>query len=403
MTFKHVKFEDSPIMRSLERVAQEKGLVKAQPLNKTAAAKKTDLTPTTSLLDNVLKLCAGLRERGFEKQANELEVHLVNYKKAQTLYETSPEKGEDLVHAAHPKGSHKLEGVDAADEGSVVEDILDQYAKSLEMVNKKPTGKLSSAEAIEAVKVTLGAAPLALAQVQSPPKAAPDLRELSTEQLEQLISTNVQEVLDVMDEVDDAVKREITFYSADIVPKIDAIKQAAKNTTLDNLKEIADELLRLSQRLQPGGFGSMWMGGVTENTWAIVEELLRGAQTLANKAVEARRAVLRQRAGAIRSTFEGGGKMPAVTNTNDPVTQAYNDVIKTIGLYKSRIQAKDLPNGPALIDWLDKQALPFAQNNLDAYSKSEYKSDKQVSDSYLSKLNNTLKPRLDAFQQKWSI
>lgn len=164
MTFKHTKFEDSPIMRSLERVAQEKGLIKTQPLNKTAAAKKIDLTPTINLLDNVLKLCAGLRERGFEKQANDLEVYLINYKKAQTLYETFPEKGEDLIHAAHPKGSHKLEGIDAADEGSVVEDILDQYAKSLEMVNKRPTGKLSSAEAIKAVKVTLGATPLALAQ-----------------------------------------------------------------------------------------------------------------------------------------------------------------------------------------------------------------------------------------------
>lgn len=403
MTFKHTKFEDSPIMRSLERVAQEKGLIKTQPLNKTAAAKKIDLTPTINLLDNVLKLCAGLRERGFEKQANDLEVYLINYKKAQTLYETFPEKGEDLIHAAHPKGSHKLEGIDAADEGSVVEDILDQYAKSLEMVNKRPTGKLSSAEAIKAVKVTLGATPLVLAQVQSPPKATLDLSKLSAEQLEQLINSNVQEVINVVDEAADRVKDEITFYSADIVPKVNAIKEAAKNTTLDNLKEIADKILVLSQRLQPGGFATVWMGGVTENTWATVEELLKGAQHLANEAIEARRVILRQRATAIRNTFEGDGKIPTGTNINDPVSQAYNDAIKTIGLYKSRIQAKDLSNGPVLIEWLDKQALPFVQTNLDAYNKSEYKSDKQVVDSYLNKLNNTLKPRLDAFQQKWSI
>lgn len=166
MTYKHVKFEDAPIMRSLEKVAQEKGLVKAEPLTKTAA-KKTDLTPTTSLLDNVLKLCAGLRERGFEKQANELEVNLLNYKKAEaTLYETSPEKGEDLVHAAHPKGSHKLEGLDAEDDGAVVEDILDQHAKSIQTIEKKPTGKLASTqEAIEAVKVAIGAPPLPVKRV----------------------------------------------------------------------------------------------------------------------------------------------------------------------------------------------------------------------------------------------
>lgn len=156
MTFKHVQFEDSAIMRSLEKVAQEKGLIKPEPLTKTAAAKKTDLTPTTSLLDNVLKLCSGLRERGFEKQANDLEGHLVNYKVAQTLYETSPEKGEDVIHAAHPKGSHKLEGLDASDDGAVVEDILDQHAKNLQMIEKKPTGKLSTAKAINAVKQVLG-------------------------------------------------------------------------------------------------------------------------------------------------------------------------------------------------------------------------------------------------------
>jgi hypothetical protein len=160
MTYKHVKFEDSPIMRSLEKVAQEKGLVKPDPLTKTAA-KKTDLTPSGSLLDNVLKLCAGLRDRGFEKQASELEINLLNYKQAQTLYETTPEKGEDLVHAAHPQGSHKLEGLDAENDGAVVEDILDQHAKNLQMIEKKPTGKLASiSEAIEAVKVAIGAPPL---------------------------------------------------------------------------------------------------------------------------------------------------------------------------------------------------------------------------------------------------
>src|ERR1700677_2692113 len=108
MTYKHTDFNSSPIMRSLQKVAQEKGMIKPeQPFNKMAAIKKIDLTPTTSLMDNVLKLCAGLRERGFDKQANELEINLVNYKMAQTLYETSPEKGEDVIHAAHPKGSHK--------------------------------------------------------------------------------------------------------------------------------------------------------------------------------------------------------------------------------------------------------------------------------------------------------
>jgi hypothetical protein len=156
MTFKHVKFEDSSVMRSLERVAQEKGLVKPEPLTKAAMTKKADLTPSTSLTENVIKLCAGLRERGFDKYAEELEFNLLNYKKAQTLYETSPEKGEDVINFAHPKGSHKLEDVDSSE--AVFEDILDKHTKILDVVNKKPTGKLSTASAIKAVKKVLGEA-----------------------------------------------------------------------------------------------------------------------------------------------------------------------------------------------------------------------------------------------------
>jgi hypothetical protein len=162
MTFKHVKFEDSPVMRSLEKVAHEKGMIKNDPVVKTAAKKATaSLIPSDSLLDNVMRLCAGLRERGFVKQAEDVENNLVLYKQSQAMYGVSKEEGKDLVEFAHPEGSHKLEGVDAKDDGAVFEDILDQMAKSIEVVQKKPTGKLTEAQkAIQAVKVVLGATPL---------------------------------------------------------------------------------------------------------------------------------------------------------------------------------------------------------------------------------------------------
>lgn len=157
MTFKHMKFEDSPTMRALEKVAKEKGLVKPETLEKKASiAKKADYTPTPNLMENIFKLCAGLRTQGLVKEAAEIETNYLNYKQAQTLYETSTEKGDDLVDAAHPKGSHKLEGV--AGEEAVVETIIDQHLKHLEMVNKKPTGKLSSASVLNAVKKVLGQA-----------------------------------------------------------------------------------------------------------------------------------------------------------------------------------------------------------------------------------------------------
>ena len=155
MTFKHVKFEDSPTMRALEKVAKEKGLVKPETLQKKASiTKKADYTPTTDFMENIFKLCAGLRAQGFEKAASEIEVNFLQYKQAQTLYETSKEKGEDLVQSAHPKGSHKLEGVEGDE--ATIETILDQHLKLKQIVEKKPTGKLSSSrDLLNAVKIVL--------------------------------------------------------------------------------------------------------------------------------------------------------------------------------------------------------------------------------------------------------
>lgn len=153
MTFKHVKFEDSAVMRSLEKVAKAKGWATEESLTKTAS-KKTDLSATANFTENILKLCVGLRQSGFNKYADELENKFVAYKQATTLYETSSEKGEDLVDRAHPKGSHHLENVDADE--AVFETILDQHVKNLKMIDKVPTGKLaSSRDILRAVKVVL--------------------------------------------------------------------------------------------------------------------------------------------------------------------------------------------------------------------------------------------------------
>jgi hypothetical protein len=154
MTFKHVKFEDSVVMRSLEKLAQQKGLVKPEEITKTASS-KVDLSPSTVLMENVLHLCAGLRQSGFSKYADELEEKFVSFKQAQTLYEAHSEKGEDLVDRAHPKGSHKLEDVEGG-ELAVFETIVDQHLKALDMIEKTPTGKLaSSRDVLNAVKIVL--------------------------------------------------------------------------------------------------------------------------------------------------------------------------------------------------------------------------------------------------------
>jgi hypothetical protein len=180
MTFKHVKFEDSAVMRSLEKVASQKGLVKSDPLKKTAS-KQTDLFPTTNLTENILKLCEGLRHQGFNKYADELEDKFVVYKQAAaaTLYETSPEEGKDLVDAAHPKGSHHLEGLDSDE--AVIETILDQHLKDTKVVEKKPTGKLSSSRDI------LRAVKFVLAQEVTEEQLIPVRAERAIEQLKSVL------------------------------------------------------------------------------------------------------------------------------------------------------------------------------------------------------------------------
>lgn len=183
MTFKHIKFEDSPIMRSLEKVAKEKGLVKEPTvLEKIAsrpAVKKVDTTPSSSMMDNIFKLCAGMRKQGLVKEAAELESNYFNYKQAQTLYEAHKETGEDVIQFAHPKGSHKLEGVEGDE--ATVEDILDKHVKFLNMVEKKPTGKLSSsAHVLSEVKRALG-------QIQAPKESRSDLYASLNERLGKII------------------------------------------------------------------------------------------------------------------------------------------------------------------------------------------------------------------------
>ena len=154
MTFKHTKFEDSAVMRSLEKLAQQKGWVQSDLLQKQAANQEVDLSVVDSLVENIVKLCQGLRKSGFNKQAEELENNYFEYKRAQTLYETSKEKGDDLVDAAHPKGSHKLEDVEGDE--ATFETILDVHLKTLEMIDKKPTGKLaSSKDILNSVKIVL--------------------------------------------------------------------------------------------------------------------------------------------------------------------------------------------------------------------------------------------------------
>src|ERR1700690_1689984 len=217
MTFKHVKFGDSTTMRSLEKIAKEKGWVQFESIEKTADIKKSrDYSITDNLTENVIKLCMGLRNSGFNKYADELESKFMAYKKAAaaTMYDTTGEEGEDLVDAAHPEGSHKLEGVDG---DSVIETIVDQHMKDVTMVNKKPSGKLSIAEIIGQVKLVLGQAT----------EVDPN----------QQINIKVKQFLNILKRMLNVSGRELSDFDPDLFYN-SMDKQFLQNPTLDNLNEV---------------------------------------------------------------------------------------------------------------------------------------------------------------------
>jgi len=157
MTFKHTKFDESSVMRSFEKTARNKGLIEEDVMVHgliKQAKSKIDLKPSEDFTLNIVKLCEGLRSKGFNKYANEIENKFMTYKRAETLYDIHKETGEDVVDQAHPDGSHKLEGVDG---DSTFETILDQHEMIKKVVEKNPTGKLSNnKDILKAVKVALG-------------------------------------------------------------------------------------------------------------------------------------------------------------------------------------------------------------------------------------------------------
>ena len=266
MTFKHTKFEDSTTMRSLVKVAQDKGWVKEELLQKTAAP-KVDLIPSKNFTENLLKLCVGLRATGFEKQAEELEIKFLQFKQANSLYDVGNETGEDLVHAAHPKGSHKMEDIDSKE--ATFEDILDKHMKILDVTNKQPTGKYASSEDIlRSVKRVL----------------AQDLSENDRK-----INGYVNAALSIVNKIGGMVKNEMTAFTDYEVIR-DRIKEYAANPIFDNLQEMVKQIDAMTTRIRPGSWVTLGLGGITEDTWAKVEPLLNLAKRYVNGAIAARKA-----------------------------------------------------------------------------------------------------------------
>lgn len=147
-----MKFKDSIVMQSLEKLAVQKGLIKPEVMKVEASAEPEP--QSESFTENLLLLCNKLRAKGFNKYASELEAKFLNLKQAEAkLYDITGEKGEDLVDFAHPKGGVKLD--QDWDDLGTVETTTEQHEKILNVVHKPVKGKLEAKSAINAIKIIL--------------------------------------------------------------------------------------------------------------------------------------------------------------------------------------------------------------------------------------------------------
>jgi len=402
MTFKHMKFEDSPTMRALEKVAKEKGLVKPETLEKKASVtKKADYSPTHDLMENILKLCAGLRTQGLAKEASEIETNFLNYKQAQTLYETSKEKGEDLVDSAHPKGSHKLEGVEGDE--ATFETIVDQHLKNLEMISKKPTGKLSNASILSSVKKALG-------QVTAPQESESDLYNTMNQRLNKLLA-DLGAVISVL-KLDGGPDYDTEGADAGA----DALRAAvaARPFTRDKYRAAMAALNQIQNTSKSGAYKtSEWFGSPDANdpglaAWnkragGMMGKLvnnLRSIEPLISKIENIR--VLKEQ-GTYQSPEDAAKKntitLPEQTLVSDPLVVKLQNLVNQLKAYMGVLS---IARDPQAKQWIadEIKEISDTQDRIDDMSENTPAQRKQL-DARLQQDVSTFEQEVSQFERDW--
>lgn len=376
MTFKHGKFEESVTMRSLVKVAEQKGWIKPEALQKTASS-NLDLSPTTSLTENVIKLCAGLRKSGLHIYAEEVEKNYFTYKRANSLYDVSGEEGKDLINAAHPDGSHQMEDMDG---DSVIETILDRHLKMVDVVEKKPSGKLANTKSIlNAVKLVLG------------------INSAQTN-LNSLISEIINSLNSLVDQADE----EIT------IPKNPLLMRSLRNdltkATVYSLSEARESLINLISRYQPSA-----ISGISDYTWKVLKPQFYGLVSKINKAIEIKKEydnqVLNQSSISKENEISDGkervGTDPYPNSTK--LSQQIQKALGTINGYKASINADPDNDDAAKAQgnaWLDKKTQQINTIKASLNSNTDPEQQNITAESLLVTLQK-ITSGLASFQKQW--
>ena len=387
MTYKHIKFQDSSTMRALEKLAQEKGLIKPEALHKKASMPvKPDLTPTSDLMDNILKLCGGLRAQGMDESAQELETYYLGYKQAQTLYETSKEKGEDVIQSAHPDGSHKLEDVEGDE--AVVEDVLDKHRRILDVVNKKPTGKLSNAsQLIGAVKVILG---------QSYADVKTNLNQAYA---------NVFKAYQLARQAGGLSKAVLGWSAERINAMHVVVVKMPHDITSNDVEDVVDIINTLQRNWQPdllhNVLPSFLTKGIEDDTvWNKVNGYLEAAKQEVSSVMETVKTLAMQMASGETPAEEdpGSGKyqMPEMTIQGDPLMGKLDNLINKL---QAALSLRSISDNQQIAQWVNKEINTIKQEQ-DRISKIPADQRKEI-ESNLSQDIATYEQEVAQFYKEW--
>lgn len=353
MTYKNIKFEDSPVFRSLEKLALKKGLIAPEELKKEASVKEeVSYQPVANLNQNILKLCSGLRAQGFESYANELEVKFLALKKAENILDT-----------AHPEGSVKLPDMEG---DAIIEDCEEQKKKIEEIIKKTPKGKFGK-DIVNLVKITL-------AQAASSPKEA----------LENEIDSALNEALARWNKIDNVIKSEGNLFSGlgfvgrgtEYSRNSEYIKEllVSRPATLDNLKSLKKRIEGVLALIKPGASfygGSLnpW-GGVTEDVYSTISPNIAALNKFIEKAYQARVKVnaitSREIDGEPAPEAEDSGSREGTTVRNNTflemIAAEASKYITNLQGWKSEVKIKKdltVQEKATAAKWLDDQAKEF--------------------------------------------
>lgn len=298
MDFKHKKNDSSTISESFQKIAFEKGWIKKEDMVKKAS--KIDLNSSGILSEDIVKLCSQLRNSGLTKQANEIELNFLNYKKASTdLYNFSNKSSEEMIQSAHPKTDIK--------NNAVFHTILEKHLKMLDAVDKMPKGKyadnksilngvknaLGGVEVIDLMPTTKGTAAKALIDAGSAGYAASNAAWMATTPLQAAaIGTTAVLASAVIGGLIGSEIFESNFYSKEISEAYEKVVSemkdlsATERSKVPNLSTKFDDLqiamnLYLSKESEVNKLVSTAMSSQNADL-ATVESILKSIDNIAN-------------------------------------------------------------------------------------------------------------------------